>query len=842
LQVNGNQWKALELPTPYNVTATTIVEADVVVDAEADYIMLCLDNDLDGKNSKWCVALQNPRDSVSSVGGEMTKKLVTGVLRRVTIPFGQFMHIGNDEVQEVKYIAFVQDDDVGDKSGGRSTWSNIRIYEQTRDPVSVSLFGSDTNLTNVQQELHATPNDVQDNRDTILSVSADGKTITATGNTWKYLTFPEPFNVTKDTMLKFDFDLSPPEGEVHFLCLSNHDYTGNNLRDCYATAGTQSISSSHWQKLSPFGQPGTTTYEILIGGYFTGPVRYLGIGIDNDANKLAGQSSWSNIEVYHLPDINLGLARSDTRLRSAMGITTDYVSIKNVQLPYDQNQDTGPIRSNLAIVSDDDASITFTGNMWRAWELTTPMSPNDLGDFVVSFEFEIAEAGEIHAICFEENRELGDPDDPNDNGADPRRCVLVGLFQSDNDPSSYLYAEHLTPVGGSHRYVLNLSKMFDRLYNDIKYLAFISDSDKVDAQGKKTYGKVTFSNIQITTELNSCLKDTDFSFDLTDCSINNFLAGVGNELVKRSCNSTDPLMEMFALFDATQETEVYKNIEKICSFAYESNSYDFTQVLSLTGQLVPEFIDGGSKWNYGDNIKKDAVKIQHVNDNFASSRILAYPDHHALEHCDIGAAMCCFTTSKTAPVDAPAPTEMNAEVCYTDIKASRYSAHVQDGYSIYAADNVDDLYCEGFAWGTDNGSIDAGLKGNELFMVGFMNNFYNSGNVEQVPAAPLCGCVDRMPVVTNAKCLDAKAATSFVNVTYNSVLEDLEAMSTLGDITYSECSEGNLLDHYKALAAEGKAQAEDVAFMESRIVGQGNCKDATNSFLATKKLKFSDQL
>jgi len=477
--------------------------------------------------------------------------------------------------------------------------------------------------------------------------------------------------------------------------------------------------------------------------------------------------------------------------------------------------------------------------MWRAWELTAPMSPSDLGDFVVSFEFKVAEAGEIHAICFEENRELGDQDDPNDNGADPRRCVLVGLFQDDSSPSNFLYAEHLTPVGGSHRYVLNLSKMFDRLYNNIKYLAFVSDSDKTDAQGKKTYGEVTYSNIQITTELKSCLKETDFSFDLTDCSVNNFLAGVGSELVNRNCDSTDPLMELFALFDATQETEVYKNIEKICSFAYESNAYDFTQVLSLTGQLVPEYIDGGSKWNYGDNIEKDAVKIQHVNDNFASSRILTYPDHHALENCDIGAAMCCFTTSKAASADAPAPTELNAEACYTDIKASRYSAHVKDGYSIYAADNVEDLYCEGFAWGTDNGSIDAGLKGNELFMVGFMNNFYNNGNVEQVPAAPMCGCVDRMPVVTNAKCLDAKAATSFVNVTYNSALEDLEATFTLGDVTYSECSEGNLLDHYKALAAEGKAQAEDVAFMESRIVGSGNCKDATNSFLATKGLKLA---
>merc|ERR1711982_190405 len=201
------------------------------------------------------------------------------------------------------------------------------------------------------------------------------------------------------------------------------------------------------------------------------------------------------------------------------------------------------------------------------------------------------------------------------------------------------------------------------------------------------------------------------------------------------------------------------------------------------------------------------------------------------------------TSSPTISTDSPTSSSTSSPTVNSSDTASPSNMPtdipINDGYSIYAADNVEDLYCEGFAWGTDNGSIDAGLKGNELFMVGFMNNFYNNGNVEQVPAAPMCGCIDRMPVVTNAKCLDAKAATSFVNVTYNSALEDLEATFTLGDVTYSECSEGNLLDPYKALAAEGKAQVEDVAFMESRIVGSGNCKDATNSFLAPKGLKLT---
>jgi len=92
----------------------------------------------------------------------------------------------------------------------------------------------------------------------------------------------------------------------------------------------------------------------------------------------------------------MGLALPDTNLRSSLGISDDYISIKNIQLQYDTSQDTGPIKSNLAVVSPEHNSIQFLGNMWRAWELTTPLSPSSLGDFIVSFDFEVAEKGEIH--------------------------------------------------------------------------------------------------------------------------------------------------------------------------------------------------------------------------------------------------------------------------------------------------------------------------------------------------------------------------------------------------------------------------------------------------------------
>lgn len=374
--------------------------------------------------------------------------------------------------------------------------------------------------------------------------------------------------------------------------------------------------------------------------------------------------------------------------------------------------------------------------------------------------------------------------------------------------------------------------MFERRYADFNYLAFISDND----QGDKTGGNVTFSNMQLITDLDSCLEPLGFEFTFDDCSIENVLSAVEEKLIDESCANTDPLLELMALFDATQEMEVYKTIQKTCAFAYGPHAYDFTRYLSNEGQLVREYIDG-AYWT-----QEDAPRINHVNDKYASSNVFTYPDHHALKNCDIGAAMCCFVTHKDAPLESPAASSPNAEMCYTDIEYSRYSAHVRKGFSVYGEDGTDDVMCHGFAWGTDHGSVDAALAGNALFKIGFMSDFYTSGNIEQVPAVPLCGCIDRMPVVTNAKCSNAVATGSTVVFKYDTALKDLTASFTLGEdgITYGDCGGENLIDHYKTLAADGKADDVAVAYMESRIVGEGGCSAATSAFLGSKyELEFA---
>merc|ERR1711971_1229786 len=358
---------------------------------------------------------------------------------------------------------------------------------------------------------------------------------------------------------------------------------------------------------------------------------------------------------------------------------------------------------------------------------------------------------------------------------------------------------------------------------NIKYIAFVNDNDDDNSVGDATYG-----NIAITTSLSSCLSGQDFDFQLSDCTINNFLGKVETVMSNKGCDSTDALLELFAIFDATQEADVYKQIEKICTSAYKLDQYDFADGTlatdeALERQLVKEYIDGGTVMNY-EAEADSAVKIGRVNDKFASSRVLTMPKHHALHRCDIGAAMCCFTDSRTVLAD-------NSDVCYVNMKASRYTAHVRDGYSIYGDEPV---YCEGFAWGNDWG-ISSALKGNALFKVGFMDNF-SSGRVEQVPGAPLCGCMDRMPVVTKAACTDVKAPSAIVSVQFDSGAGVFDAELSLGEVQYGNCDGLDLVEHYGALVDQGKASPADAAYMGKRIVGEGGCGAAINDFLSRKGL------
>merc|ERR1712183_653508 len=204
--------------------------------------------------------------------------------------------------------------------------------------------------------------------------------------------------------------------------------------------------------------------------------------------------------------------------------------------------------------------------------------------------------------------------------------------------------------------------------NFIRYVVFISDEDRKDSAGVRSKGESTFSNIEITTSLTSCLKDEpDFSFSLSDCTAVNFLAAIKAKMESTDAcadaNKSDPLLELFAMFDATEEMDVYSNIEKLCTGAYKWAGYDvYDDTLGMDSdterQITREFLDGGSVWNYGKEdagVGIDTAAIERISLGFGRSRLLKWPDHHSLESCNVGAAMCCTATSRDDSSNAGSP-------------------------------------------------------------------------------------------------------------------------------------------------------------------------------------------
>ena len=94
------------------MTHATILEFDIVVDDPGDAHGICLDSDLDGEATEnTCITLLQHPDSMHFL---LTTQLVVGVAKHLVIPVGAIRGLVGGESDEINYIVFLQDNDVGD--------------------------------------------------------------------------------------------------------------------------------------------------------------------------------------------------------------------------------------------------------------------------------------------------------------------------------------------------------------------------------------------------------------------------------------------------------------------------------------------------------------------------------------------------------------------------------------------------------------------------------------------------------------------------------------------------------------------------------------------------------
>ncbi len=256
-------------------------------------------------------------------------------------------------------------------------------------------------------------------------------------------------------------------------------------------------------------------------------------------------------------------------------------------------------------------------------------------------------------------------------------------------------------------------------------------------------------------------------------------------------------------------------------------------------QFLKNYLDGGTTWNdnYEANgnykLSEDAAVIDTVD---ATSTVFAAPDggtsayypkyfsnffHRGGDECPLGVIECCYTASRE-PVDNPiAP---NAEMCALDMTGAAQSNHIRArSMTIYDANananansnanSSDQAYCTGFAYEKD--SFGDAVKYNTLFHLAMVTNLAQKALVKNIPGAPLCGCIEQMPIVDNVDCIKAVEGYTIDSTGEVKV-----------NITWEGCNT-DLASYYGSL---DRTEVEKY-FVNEMIVGRGECSAAAASFM-----------
>lgn len=790
----GNMHRSVPLETPVTIDANTNIDFDFTLVDERDVHALCFT--VGGESGETCLVTAG-----TQVWGDynLYPKTEVGETRHYSVPVGLFFDGTFD------YVSFMQDNDTRCRSCGDATWANVKLSQVTRPQLMITAYGD---FQEIDSATEASADTRQDTRANFLEFP-DSVSVTLKGNTHRALSFSEPIMIDHATDLDFDFTLEKLE-ELHSICIVTNTDPGEYLDKngyCFTAAGTQNWNRD--ERLEPQTvEGGTTHYHYPIGMYVpSGLAYYLVFMQDNDTgDKSTGECTFSNIEFSQRPSLNVKM----------MGVNTP---LTNQQISFDRRQDTS---SNLLDVSQSGDKISMYGNLWKAFAFPTPITLTD--DAVLSFTLDVEEATEITAICLEEDLSL--------EGS--FRCFKLSGTQTRGLGYVMYQGIKQTSEGEVNSYHIKLSEYFTGVKN---YLVFIHDNDSSD----RTTGISHISDLQIYNLKPSCLSSSSFNFAFAECTFDNFVANVGNAMSQVSgCAGVDPWGELLSLFDLSSDSEVRNRIKGICDSAYVSRLIPFNQLMAQEKQFVDEFFDGGNSWNYeideanGPNLAKDAAMVKVASEKFDGRVGIDFPDVHNFENCELRAAMCCYVATrdggqKTEPDD-------NSDACYMEFSKARQSSHVRDGYSIYSGTGDEGpLNCHGFAWGNDSGYSDAAFKGNTLFQVAMKHGLYEEGNVEELPGAPMCGCVEHMPVVTRAACTKT-VATQTVSIKYNPV-DQFVAEANVGNINHSNC--GDLSNHYASLVAQGKASAREKALLDKHLVGENQCGAALTGFLKTKGFAFA---
>jgi hypothetical protein len=154
--------------------------------------------------------------------------------------------------------------------------------------------------------------------------------------------------------------------------------------------------------------------------------------------------------------------------------------------------------------------------------------------------------------------------------------------------------------------------------------------------------------------------------------------------------------------------------------------------------------------------------------------------------CDLNTVMCCFTENRIGD-----SIEDNADVCHLDLESSYFASNIRHGYGVYDSDYP--AYCSAFKWDWDQNSASFQYRGNALFDLSF-GTFLRNGYVKNIPGAPLCSCIESMPVVSNAACRDVDVSNEHYTLTYSG--NGISIVQDSVKVTFTDCGGQDFLSYH----------------------------------------------
>ncbi|MCC1492856.1 hypothetical protein [Cognatishimia sp. F0-27] len=207
------------------------------------------------------------------------------------------------------------------------------------------------------------------------AVSYNGLAVELLNNAWKQVVGDDPFEITEETVLSFDFS-SSQEGEIHGIGFDNDNALSPEW--LFQLDGVQNYAAANQAFNGDYVTgSGAQHYDIPVGQFFTGDFGSIVLAMDDDAG-LGGDSVFSNLRVV-------------TPRLEVNGTLLDVSS-------HGQTQDAG------FALSIDDTTLQLKENAWK--ELLAQDTFEITENTVLSFDFSSDVEGEIHAIGFDTDSAL----------------------------------------------------------------------------------------------------------------------------------------------------------------------------------------------------------------------------------------------------------------------------------------------------------------------------------------------------------------------------------------------------------------------------------------------------